>query len=109
MTKVKTWKLGGRVTEGNRHSFSFVRDLSEAKVDDLRARFDAIHELAEQRNLSRVVESGERWGAILDAAQVEIEFDGRISNRSQRVAWLELNAFARLGGRLEPDRVSRRP
>jgi hypothetical protein len=100
MTKVKIWKLGGRVTEENRHSCSFVRDLSESEVDDLRTRFDAIHELAEQRDLSRVVESGERWGAILDAAQVEIELDGRISNRSQRVAWLELNAFVRLGERL---------
>lgn len=100
MTNVKIWKLGGRVTEGNRHSCSFARDLSESEVDDLRIQFDAIHELAEQRDLSRVVESGERWGAILDAAQVEIEFDGRISNRSQRVAWLELNAFVRLGGRL---------
>lgn len=100
MSGVKVWKLGGRVTEGDRHSCSFVRDLSEAEVSDLKARFAAIHELAEQRDLSRVVESGERWGAILDAAQSEIELDGRISNRSQRVAWLELNAFVRSGERL---------
>lgn len=100
MSGVKVWKLGGRVTEGDCHSCSFVRDLSESEVGDLKARFDAIHELAEQRDLSRVVESGERWGTILDAAQTEIELDGRISNRSQRVAWLELNAFVRLGKRL---------
>ncbi len=46
------------------------------------------------------MESGERWRAILEAAQTEIELDGRISNRSQRLAWLELNAFVRLGEQL---------
>jgi hypothetical protein len=93
----RVWKLGGRVSKDGQHSCSFVRDLSESEVQELQAKFKEIDELAEQRGFSRVVESSERWGAILDVAEVELEIDGALSNRSQRAAWLELNAFSRLG------------
>ena len=96
----RVWKLGGRVSENGRHSCSFLRDLSEAEVQELRAKFKEIDELAEQRAIGRVVESSERWNAILDAAENELETDGALSDRSQRAALLELNAFSRLGQRL---------
>lgn len=96
----RVWKLGGRVSKEGRHSCSFVRGLPELEVQDLRAKFKEIDELAEQRGFSRVVESSERGGAILDAAKAELEVDGVLSNRSQRAAWLELNAFSRLAQRL---------
>lgn len=95
----RRWKLGGRVTQAGRHNCSFVRDLSEVEVSELKAKFRVIHELAEQRGMTRALESGNRWGALLDAAQEEIELDGAISAQSQKAAQLELRAFTRLCGR----------
>lgn len=91
----RRWKLGGRVTQAGHHDCSFVRDLSEVEVNELREKFRAIHELAEQRGMTRVLESGNRWGALLDAVQEEIELDGAISAQSQKAAQLELRAFVR--------------
>ncbi len=96
----RRWKLGGRVTQAGHHDCSFVRDLSEVEVNELREKFRAIHELAEQRGMTRVLESGNRWDALLDAVQEEIELDGAISAQSQKAAQLELRAFVRLCKRL---------
>jgi hypothetical protein len=92
----RRWKLGGRVTHANRHDCSFVKDLSEVEVNELKAKFRVIHDLAEQRGMTRALESGNRWGALLDAVQEEIELDGAISAQSQKAAQLELRAFTRL-------------
>lgn len=96
----RRWKLGGRVTYANRHDCSFVKDLSEVEVNELKAKFRVIHDLAEQRGMTRVLESGNRWGALLDAVQEEIALDGAISAQSQKAAQLELRAFIRLCKRL---------
>ena len=92
----RRWKLGGRLTHANRHDCSFVKDLSEVEVNELVAKFGVIHELAEQRGMTRVLESGNRWGARLDAVRDELELDGAISAQSQKAAQLELRAFTRL-------------
>ena len=96
----RRWKLGGRVTDAGHHDCLFVRDLNQVEANELKAKFREVHELAEQRGLTRVLESGNRWGAILDAAQEEIELDGAISPQSERAAQLELCAFVRLCERL---------
>jgi len=96
----RRWKLGGRVTDAGHHDCLFVRDLSQVEADELKAKFREVHELAEQNGLTRVLESGDRWGAVLDAAQEEIELDGAISPQSERAAQLELGAFVRFCERL---------
>ena len=68
----RRWKLGGRVTDAGHHDCLFVKDLSQAEADELKAKFREVHELAEHYGLTWVLESGNRWGAILDTAQVEI-------------------------------------
>jgi hypothetical protein len=82
----RVWKLGGRISDVGKHSCSFVRDLRESEVSELRAKFKEINELAEQRGFSPLIESSERWGAILEAAEAELSGDGVLSNRSQRAA-----------------------
>jgi len=96
----RRWKLGGRVTDAGHHDCLFVKDLSQVEADELKTKFREVHELAEQSGLTRVLESGNRWGAILDAVQEEIKLDGAISAQSERAAQLELGAFVRLCERL---------
>lgn len=106
----RRWKLGGRVTQAGHHDCSFVRDLSEVEVNELREKFRAIHELAEQRGMTRVLEFGNRWGALLDAVQEEIELDGAISAQSQKAAQLELAVVPRsLYGSSTCDGLARPP
>jgi hypothetical protein len=96
----RRWKLGGRFSESNKHQLSYVRDLSQSEVDDLRKKFKFVWELADQDRFARILESGNRWGRILDAGARELEADQRVSNLTQRSAALELVAFVRLGERM---------
>jgi hypothetical protein len=100
------WKLGGRFSESNKHQISYVRDLSQSEVDDLREKFKFVWELADQDRFARILESGNRWGRILDAGARDLEADQRVSNLTQRLAALELVAFVRLGERMAGELVT---
>lgn len=94
------WSVGGRVTEGNKHRISKVRDLTSEEAEGLKVDFRRVHDLADLDGFARVLESGNRWKALLDKAEKESDEDGSISAQTHAAARSELSAFTHLYGRL---------
>lgn len=94
------WSLGWRATEGNRHRIGRVRPLTADEVKALQADFRRVNDLADLDGFARVLESGNRWKALLDKALKESEEDDVISAQTHAAARSELGAFTHLYGRL---------
>jgi hypothetical protein len=94
------WSVGARVTEGNKHRILKVRDLTSEEAEALKVDFRHVHDLADLDGFARVLESGNRWKALLDKAEKESDEDGSISAQTHAAARSELSAFTHLYGRL---------
>jgi hypothetical protein len=94
------WSVGWRATEGNKHRIGRVSELTVDEVKALKADFRHVNDLADLDGFARVLESGNRWKALLDKAAKESDEDGAISAQTHAAARSELAAFTHLYGRL---------
>lgn len=95
---VERVSLGGRVSEGEKHTLHRVRDISEDVATELEAKFGTVREMAEPSSDARVNASATRLLALFDTAESELKEDGTISALTQKTVRLELGAFARFVG-----------
>ena len=90
--------LAGRVTEGEHHTLHRVRDISEEMAVKLELKFRTVREMAEPDSDARLNASATRLLAQFETAESEFKEDGAISALTQKIARLELAAFARFVG-----------